>query len=540
MAESHFDADVAIIGYGPTGVSAANFLGARGVKAIAFERYTDIYQRARAVTVNDWTLRCYQSVGLDTALKADMDVTHSLRFRTYAGVDLRKITFPPGQMGHATSYAIYQPAMEQTLRDGAARFSDHVDVRYGADVTDVAQDADGVTLMVTDLETGTASSVRARYAMACDGGSSRIRDAVGIALLGDTIDTRWVVIDAKVKRWWPDRHILTHWSDAKRPVVDIALANGNHRWELPLEPHESEDDFRTHEQLWRLLETMGVTSDQVDIHQHAFYKHHVRHAERWREGRVFLVGDAAHLMPPWIGQGMQSGIRDAFNLSWKLAEVLAGRLPEPVLDTYEAERAPDVEQYTRVSAHLGRFVKMQLSEAEMAAMRPPPGAPQNVAALPMPAIAGGWLTGALGANSAVGKMIPQPQVAATTGRFALLDAVIGDGFVLLGDGIDPKTVLTAEERAGWEALGASFRAVLAPDQSSTDATDIIDVDGTLLAWLRKHEARVIAVRPDRFVAAADPGGLAVPSLKAAWPNPWPPDGLPPSGSARYTETQTYV
>ena len=206
--------------------------------------------------------------------------------------------------------------MEQTLRDGAARFADAVDVRFGQEMAEIAQDADGVTVTTRDLATGATGSIRARYAIACDGGSSATRDRLGIALLGDTLETKWVIIDAFVKRWWPDRHILTFWSDSKRPAVDIALSLGTHRWELPLQPHETEADFATHDQLWTLLNAMGVSRDDAELHQHAFYKHHVRRAERWREGRVFLAGDAAHLMPPWAGQGMQSGVRDAFNLCW--------------------------------------------------------------------------------------------------------------------------------------------------------------------------------------------------------------------------------
>lgn len=510
MSGKHFDTDVVIIGYGPSGVSAANFLGSRGVKVIAIEQWKDIYSRARAVTVNDWTLRCYQSVGLDAALKADMDVTLGLRWKTYDGQVLRNVTFPPGQMGHETSYAIYQPVMEQTLRDGAARYADCVEVRYGTIMTGVVQDADGVTVTTTDSDTGAKSTIRARYALGCDGGSSATREKLGIALVGETIDTRWVVIDARVKRWWPNRHILTHWADAKRPMVDITLSRGNHRWELPLAPDESENDFQTHEQLWGLLGMMGVTDEHVEIHQHAFYSHHVRRAERWRDGRVFLLGDAAHMMPPWAGQGMQSGIRDSYNISWKLAEVLNGRMPDALLDSYEAERAPDVEKYTQLSTMLGRMTRREIAAEDIPPPPPNSGGATNPGSLP--AIATGWLTGTSGPTSAVGKMIPQPEMFASNGRAGLLDNLLGNGFVLLGDNVDPATLLSPEERSGWDALGAHYRTILTPDQASHDDTDLIDIGGALLGWMKHYGVRVIAVRPDRFVAATDVDGLNRPAI----------------------------
>ena len=207
---ANFDADVIIIGYGPSGVSAANVLGQYGIKTIAFERYKDIYARARAVTTNDWTMRCFQSVGLDKTLKEGMDETHSLRWVTYDGHLINHIGFPGGNLGHPQSFSIYQPVMEQKLRDGAARFPS-VDVRFGGEVTDVAQDEHGVTVTVTNLETGAKTTTRARYALACDGGSSATREQLGIKMLGDTVETEWVIIDAFVKRWWPNRHILTFW-----------------------------------------------------------------------------------------------------------------------------------------------------------------------------------------------------------------------------------------------------------------------------------------------------------------------------------------
>ena len=512
-----YDADVVIIGFGPSGVAAANALGERGVTAIAFERDHDIYGRARAVTVNDWTMRLFQSVGLDAQAKADMDPTVALRWITYDGTELLRTPFPPGKLGHATSYAIYQPALEQTLREGAARYGDKIRVQYGAEVVDVAQDAEAVTVTARDLETGEESSVRARYALACHGGEARTRERLGINLLGDTLDVRWVVIDGKVKRWWPDRHILTFWSDKERPVVDIALGRDNHRWEIPLNPGESDADFDSPEKIWPLLESVGVSRGDIDIHGWAFYSHHIRSAEKWRLGdRVFLLGDAAHLMPPWAGSGMQSGIRDAFNIAWKLAGVLDGTLPESILDSYEAERRPNVDFYTGVSIQLGRIIKQELTPVEQAEL----AASQKSGELPPllwpPSYPAGWFTGVqpgpMGVpHGIVGRMIPQPRAANVRGLIGPLDDLLGHGFVVLGDNVDPATVLSAEEKAGWDAIGARYVAVRSADRATEGPDDVVDIDGTLLAWLREHGARVVVVRPDKFVAAADGTGLGVPT-----------------------------
>lgn len=516
--EQQFDADVAIIGYGPTGVSAANFLGSMGVKVIAFEREKDIYARARAVTVNDWTLRCFQTIGLDRALLKDMDPHTHYRWRTFGGKELMRVAVQPSALGQPAAMAIYQPMMEQTLRDGAARFADHVEVRFGQTVTSVEQDADGATVSAN------GKTVRVRYVMACDGGTSGTREQLGIKLLGDTIDTRWVVIDARVKRWWPERNILTFWSDPKRPVVDIALGLGNHRWEFPLAPDESESQFETKEQLWALLNSMGVTSDDVEIHQHAFYRHHVRAAERWREGRVFLLGDAGHLMPPWAGQGMQSGIRDAFNLSWKLhlvvAGLVAGDAAEHLLDSYEVERAPNVAFMTAASEELGRIIKMQMTAKEktgaiVSAVLGKFGFnPKPLAIALPPALEAGWLSGHPAKGSALGKMPPQPVMCSAQGRLGKMDDLIGSGFVLLGGNCNPADALSTDARAAWDKLGARYVAVRAANQGSEAETDLIDLDGTLLAWMREHRTSAIALRPDRFVASDQRSGLRPPLATA--------------------------
>lgn len=209
---------------------------------------------------------------------------------------------------------------------------------------------------------------------------------------------------------------------------------------------------------------------------------------------------------------MQSGIRDAFNITWKLREVLAGRLPEAVLDTYEAERRPNVEFYTNVAIGLGRIIKQELSPEEMAALTPPPGVePPPPPLLNAPTVVAGWLRGETGEGSVIGQMIPQPHVITTRGVQTLLDNVLGDGFVLLGDDVDPASVLSTEQKAAWDTLGARYVAVRNPSQHTQGTDEIVDLSGTLQEWLRGFGARVVAIRPDRFVAAADTHDLSVPA-----------------------------
>jgi len=514
MQGQPYDADVAIVGYGPTGLITALTLARHGIRSIVFERHRDIYPRARAVTVNDWTMRIFQNLGVDEPVLKCIDPQRSLRWMRYDGTEIMRIELPPSTLGiRPRQFNIYQPTMEATLRECAASYPE-IDVRYGMELAALRQDDDGVTVSAKDMASGATADVRVRYAIGCDGGSSATRSLLDVELLGDTIDVQWIVIDCRVKRWWPDRNFLTFWSDKERPVVDIALSGGNHRWELPLKPGESEADFPTNEQVWPLLKALGVTEDDVEIHQHAFYRHHTRMADKWRVGRVFLAGDAAHLMPPWAGAGMQTGMRDAYDLGWKLAGVLKGELPAHFLDSYEAERRPSAAFYTQLAVQLGRVIKQELSEEEQAALNAPPPDPANPPEPPLiapPVLAGGWLRGPLAETSIVGRMAPQPVVGDTRGVMARLDTLLGHRFALLGDDVDPATLLTAEQKAGWDALGARYIAVRPQDRHTQGPDELVDLDGVLGPWLRKYRARAVALRPDRFVAAADVSGLAVPA-----------------------------
>ncbi|MEV4675863.1 MULTISPECIES: bifunctional 3-(3-hydroxy-phenyl)propionate/3-hydroxycinnamic acid hydroxylase [Actinomadura] len=512
----HFDADVAIVGYGPTGVTAALTLAKHGASVIALERDRDIYPRARAVTINDWTMRIFQGLGIDERITRVVEPQRALRWVTYDGTEIMRVEHPPSVLGPTPRfYNIYQPLMETELRACADEHGELIDVRYGVEVTGLEQDEDGVTVTAVDAATGETRTVRARYAIAADGGSSACRDMIGCRLLGDTLDVQWIVIDCRVKRWWPDRDFLTFWSDKERPVVDIALSAGNHRWEIPLKPHETEADFASEDDVWPLLKAMGVSTEDVSIHQWAFYRHHTRMAETWRAGRVFLAGDAAHLMPPWAGAGMQTGMRDAHNLGWKLARVLKGELGEGWLDTYEAERRPNAAFYTGLAVQLGRVIKQEATPAEIEEMNRVPEntvTPFEPPLIAPPVLDAGWLRGPVGDASIVGRMIPQPITGDTTGRMARLDDLLGDGFVLLGADTDPAALLTPEEKAEWDALGARYLAIRPKTAYTQGPDELVDLYEVLLPWLARYGVRAVAVRPDRFVAAADVSGLAAPAL----------------------------
>jgi len=513
-----YDADVAIVGYGPTGLLGALTLATKGASVVAFERDKDIYARARAVTVNDWTMRIFQELGIDERIEKVIETQRALRWVTYDGHEVMRVEHPPSTLGTRNTkprfYNIYQPTMEAELRRCGEEL-DRLDVRYGAEVVGVEQDADGVTITSRDRETGAETTTRARYAIAADGGSSATRKMLGIPMHGDTVETLWIVIDCKVKRWWPDRDLLTFWTDKDRPVVDIALSAGNHRWEIPLKPGETEADFPTSAEVWPLLEALGVTSDDVEIHQHAFYRHHVRGAETWRQGRIFLAGDAAHLMPPWARDDMQSGMRDAHNLGWKLARVLRGELGTEWLDTYEAERRPNVAFFTGLAVGLGRVIKQEATPEELEAMNAVPEntvTPFEPPLVAPPVLDAGWLRGEIGDASIVGRMLPQPIAGDTVGMMGRLDTLLPDGFVLLGADVDPATLLTPDQKAEWDALGARYVAVRPRDAYTRGPDELVDLEGVLLAWFARYGVQAVAVRPDKFVAAADKTGLAVPTL----------------------------
>jgi 3-(3-hydroxy-phenyl)propionate hydroxylase len=505
--------DVAVIGYGPTGATAANLLGRLGLNVVVIERDPDVYGRARAISTDEEVMRIWQSVGLADRLQRDMLPDRPLAWVDANGVPFIETTMTPRGCGHPPQQFLYQPAVDHVLREGVARF-EGVDVLLEHECLRAANGDSWVELMLADLRTDTFKRLRASYVIAADGGSSPTRGLLGVGYTGRTSTERWVVIDTKVIREWDGHDRLRFHCNPARPTVDCPTPLGHHRWEYPARTGEDEKKLVTDEAVWEVLHDHGITEENVKILRAVIYSHHVRVADRWRVGRIFLAGDAAHAMPPWIGQGMSAGVRDAANLCWKLAAVLRGQAPDALLDTYQTERKPHVMRATRRAVRNGWIITERrkavtiLRNHLLRALTRIPGAlraGEKLIGIPDAHYRAGFLADE--AQAAVGWQLPQPWVTDADGAKLRLDDVFGGGWAVLHFGAAP----AGADR--WERLGAVSLAITGREPG---AGAIRDDDGTLTRWLRRKKAAAVVVRPDGFVFAAAASGCPLPA---------PPTGL---------------
>jgi 3-(3-hydroxy-phenyl)propionate hydroxylase len=498
------DYEVIIVGYGPVGVTAANLLGGMGVRVAVVEREASVYPRARAISTDDEVIRIWQRIGLAERLKEDMLAGLPIDFVDARGRSFLNFAPVPRGNGHPPQAFIYQPALEQVLREGVCRYP-NVEILFAHECQDVAQDGDGVKVTVQNLDDGTVRTIRGAYVIAADGGSSSIRTALNVGFIGRTYEDKWVVIDTKVHRPWDSVDHLRFHCDPARPAVDCPTPLGHHRWEFPMLPGEDEQTLVSDEYIWQLLRRHGRTPDDLEILRAVVYSHHVRFAARWRVGRIFLAGDAAHVMPPWIGEGMAAGIRDVANLCWKLAAALHGELSDDALDSYELERQPHVRDMTKESVRFGRVIterRLALTVLRnigfRAVMRVPPlGAYfRETKWFPATVYRRGLLNRANGSR-AVGWQLPQPWVCTDSGERARLDDVLAGRWTLLHNGPAASWPTWPTDRAA--------RLQVTPAGSPPALGTIVDADDVLIPWMRRHRATVLAVRPDAivFTAAGD-------------------------------------
>jgi 3-(3-hydroxy-phenyl)propionate hydroxylase len=471
--------DVAIVGLGPVGATVANLLGQSGISTLVLEREAAAYHLPRAVHFDDEVMRIFQAIGCADALLPHVRLSPGMKFLDPDGRVILDWSRPATLTMHGwnQSYRFHQPELERALVDALSRWP-NVRVRRRCEVFALDSDEDGVAVRFEDLSTGTLIRTTARYVVGCDGARSLVRRFIGSGLDDLGFHERWLVTDLLLKRPRPDLgdFSLQH-CHPERSATYVRGTGERRRWEIALKPHERTEDMTKPERVWELL-SPWIAPEDADLERSAVYTFHSVIAEQWRSGRLLISGDAAHQTPPFLGQGMCAGIRDAANLGWKLARVLRGGADDALLDTYQQERAPHVREFIELAVTLGGIINTQAMDADV------PGASRDndeVRRLRVqkPLLGRGFHAGK---SSLIGQMTPQPFL--PDGR--RLDDRIGDRFGLLMTA-SAAASLSGEARTQFAASGIEL---------------IDDHCPQLQAWLDACGCLAVLVRPDRYVFGA--------------------------------------
>ncbi|MEO0015435.1 MAG: hypothetical protein RLZZ535_3824 [Cyanobacteriota bacterium] len=503
--------DMVIVGYGPVGAIAANYLGMYGIKTAVFEQETDVYHLPRAIGFNHEIMRIFQQLGLHHQIDSVATPVDGVEFLNQSHQVLFEIELSKTCLTHgfAPNYVFYQPDLETKLREGVERF-DCVKVNLAHAVESITQDHKSVTVMVKNLNSDCTYQVRAKYVLGCDGGKSITRQQAGIELHDFGFHQRQLVVDTLLTAEVDLPSKVQQLCDTRRPGVFVHSTNNHRRWEFVLAPHETKEAMEQPEKVQELLSTYWINPDQLKIIRAVVYHFHSLIALRWRSDRIFIVGDAAHQMPPILGQGMCSGIRDAQNLCWKLDLVLRGLAPDKLLDTYQTERLPHVQEIVKLATRAFKIFKTRnpflalVRDLMLRILRRNNRKFQNVGS-DMPPLKHGILANSLeNKQSVAGQMFIQPQVLNKTGQLILLDRILGNSFAILGLDTGWLDVITPESEAFLTNLSLKLICVVPQisDRSTKfpDRVELIeDTSQQISDWLAKQQTEIVIIRPDRYV-----------------------------------------
>jgi 3-(3-hydroxy-phenyl)propionate hydroxylase len=493
--------DVAVVGYGPVGVTLAGLLGRQGLSVGVFEKSREVYGVPRAVGFDHDAMRIFQRIGVAEAL-----APHIAPFRDaeYFGIGGRLIQRvkripPPYPLTWEPNYTCDQPGVESVLRAAVARFPT-VDVEQGHELVRAVEEGGQVWLELRD-DAGGESRCSASYLVACDGASSPVRRMLGVELESFDYDEPWIVVDVVVK----DEHLAqlpatnVQYCQPERPSTFITCPGNHRRWEFMTLPGEPASGEVSEERLWRLL-SRWLKPGEARIWRAAAYQFHALVARDWRRGRVLLAGDSAHMTPPFLGQGMCQGLRDAGNLAWKLARVVRGHAQAALLDTYAEERRPHVVETTRRAKEFGRIISERDPVAAQARdtrmLSAQPGGPRT---LYRQELIPGLTTGLVSVVAPLaGQVFPQPLVAGSTGTSVFFDDLTEPGWrLVVADAAD------AALRHALVALADHHHAqpILLGTQGGAAgrAIGVCEKDGLLARWFAAARCSGALVRPDHYV-----------------------------------------
>ncbi|WP_265304763.1 bifunctional 3-(3-hydroxy-phenyl)propionate/3-hydroxycinnamic acid hydroxylase [Verminephrobacter eiseniae] len=506
--QAHFP--VVIVGAGPTGLMLANLLGQQGVRTLVIERNRSTVAESRAVTIDDESLRTVQASGLMGQVLPQVVLGYGVRYYSWRGKEFARIE-PQGQeYGFPKRNAFRQPLLLEQLRAGLQRFA-HSAIWFGHELLQFRDEgANGQVVHLQLGHDGATKHLRCQWLVACDGGRSMVRERLGIALVGSSYDEKWLIVDL-LGRSSALRHAGT-WCDPARPAIRLPGPQGTLRYEFMLHAGEDPEQVLQEENVRRWIHARHPADARLAITRKVVYAFHARVAERWQSGRVLLAGDAAHLTPPFAGQGMNSGVRDAANLAWKLAAVVRGEMAPGLLATYAQERKPHAWSLIGMAVRIGRFMQPKsvwaalLAQGALRLCSLYPPVREHVLQLrfkPRPRFHEGFFLPGESAAALVpaGQLLPQPQVELPGGARVALDDMLGPGFAWLGlaDAAMPPDFGLPCRHLRVVAQQDDFLPVQ-PARAAQCAV-LRDVDGTLERLLRSAGANAVLLRPDRYVLA---------------------------------------
>ena len=483
---------VAIVGAGPTGITAATLLAQYGVDCLVLDRWAGVYPQPRAVHLDDEIYRVIARLGIADEFAAISRPTLGLRLLDNRFTVLAEFHRDTALSVHGFPQAnmFDQPELEALLRANLKRYA-KAELRGNAEVTDVSDHEGRVRVTFTDRCEGQTHAVEADYVLGCDGANSIVRTQIGSVMRDLNFEQRWLVVDiatdADLQQWEGVHQVC----DPNRAGTYMRIGPARYRWEFQLLAGETADDFGTVTALRPLIApwTADVADSELALLRVTEYTFRAQIADRWRRGNIFILGDAAHLTPPFIGQGMGAGLRDAMNLVWKIAGVRDGTLTADVLDSYERERKPHTRQLIRLALNVGRAMTGggRLGNAARRLVLPRvrllPGLRDKVVDSTTPPLRGSTL---VYKSRLAGTLCPNPPLPGGQ----RLDGVVGAGFVFV----------TARPLEESDEAALRGRAV---------ATLVADRGTELEKWLRRARVAAAIIRPDRTVmrAGRDPDAL---------------------------------
>ena len=493
--------DVAVVGAGPVGVALANLLGQRGLTVAVFERDAAIYPMPRAIHFDGEVMRVFETMGLRAEVEAiSRPGLQGMHFVNADGRTLliRGGTAARGPHGCASNHYFHQPELEAVLRAGLARYpSVQLHLQHAVMAVDAAADG-GATLSVSDLARGEAQAWQARWLVGCDGARSLVRRLIGTPMHDLGLHQPWLVFDVLLHDDVPGLpdHTVQH-CDPVRPMTYCHVTGRRRRWEIMLMPGDDPAKLVRPEHIWPLV-ARWLRPDQADIERAVIYTFHSVIAAQWRRGALLLAGDAAHQTPPFLGQGLCAGIRDAANLAWKLDAVQRGRADDQLLDSYGSERAPHVHAFIDLAVKLGAIIQTtDPDEAQARDARFTSGGAPETFSFPAPLLGpGAWLA----TGAPVAQIFAQPRL--DDGR--LLDTAIDRGA--------PAWALIARP-----ALLASLSAAAQAWLQWHGVTLLPATDAALQAWLEAEDTAAVLLRPDRYVAGTARDGASLAHMLQSLP-----------------------